>query len=111
MKDVPRGFMTMRQGSDHLKGAWLAGLLAAGVLWPVGGAHAASRPITYPWCTSGAGQEYGSVNCGFSTFEQCLDSARGNGQSCGPNPFYEQPHAAGAKPHIERGRLRKAKER
>ena len=47
--------------------------------------------FNYPWCTSGAGNEFGAVNCGFSTFEQCLASARGNGQSCGQNPFYVPP--------------------
>ena len=47
--------------------------------------------FNYPWCTSGAGHEFGAVNCGFSTFEQCLASARGNGQSCGQNPFYVPP--------------------
>jgi hypothetical protein len=58
--------------------------------------------IDYPWCTSGAGQEYGAVNCGFSTFEQCLATAAGNGQSCGPNPFYSPPVAT--KAHAKRSR-------
>ncbi len=52
----------------------------------VGGAE-----YNYPWCTSGASQEFGAVNCGFSTFEQCLATASGNGQSCGPNPHYVPP--------------------
>ena len=55
--------------------------------------QATAEQINYPWCTSGAGQDFGANNCGFSTFEQCLASARGNGQSCGPNPFYEPPAA------------------
>ena len=43
----------------------------------------------YPWCTSGAGMEFGAINCGFTTFEQCLQTARGNGQHCQPNPLYQ----------------------
>jgi hypothetical protein len=50
----------------------------------------AAAPV-YPWCTTGASQEYGARNCGFVSFEQCMDSARGNGQHCDRNPFYEGP--------------------
>lgn len=67
----------------------LATLMGLAGMFP---AHS-QQHIDYPWCTSGAMQEYGAVNCGFSTFEQCLATARGNGQSCGPNPFYEPPAA------------------
>ena len=49
--------------------------------------------IIYPWCTTGASAEFGARNCGFDTFEQCLASARGNGQSCEPNPNYQGPPA------------------
>jgi hypothetical protein len=49
--------------------------------------------VLYPWCTSGAGHDWGAVNCGFSTFEQCMATARGNGQSCQPNPLYQGPQA------------------
>jgi hypothetical protein len=45
--------------------------------------------VLYPWCTTGAGHDFGAVNCGFNTFEQCLETARGNGQSCQQNPFYQ----------------------
>ncbi len=51
----------------------------------------------YPWCTSGAGMEFGAVNCGFNTFEQCLQTARGNGQHCQPNPLYQAPSQSQAK--------------
>jgi hypothetical protein len=58
--------------------------------------HAA---VVYPWCTSGAGMEFGAVNCGFNTFEQCLQTARGNGQHCQPNPLYQAPTQSKVKPH------------
>jgi hypothetical protein len=56
-----------------------------------------AAPI-YPWCTSGAGMDFGAVNCGFNTFEQCLATARGNGQTCQPNPLYQAPAQRGAAP-------------
>jgi len=58
---------------------------------------AAAPAMNYPWCTSGAGHEFGAVTCGFTTFEQCLETARGNGQSCNPNPLYVPPPAAPAR--------------
>ena len=64
--------------------------------------HAVAGAYNYPWCTSGAGHEYGAVNCGFTTFEQCLATARGNGQSCGPNPLYVPPTGASGGKHSAR---------
>ena len=52
-----------------------------------------------PWCTSGAGMEFGAVNCGFNTFEQCLQTARGNGQHCKPNPNYQAPPQSQVRSH------------
>jgi Protein of unknown function (DUF3551) len=54
--------------------------------------------VIYPWCTTGAGHDFGGINCGFNTFEQCLQTARGNGQHCQPNPLY-QPSPKPSKPH------------
>src|SRR5262245_16147942 len=52
----------------------------------------------YPWCTTGAGHDFGAVNCGFVTFEQCMETARGNGQHCAPNPNYQAPTQPRPKP-------------
>jgi Protein of unknown function (DUF3551) len=38
-----------------------------------------------PWCAQ-AGGRGGYTNCGYHTFQQCLDSVRGAGGSCSPNP-------------------------
>lgn len=57
----------------------------------------AQTATIYPWCTSGASQEFGGRNCGFVSFEQCMDSARGNGQFCDENPFYQAPRPQPAK--------------
>ena len=43
----------------------------------------------YPWCsyyTSGGG---GGTNCGFTTFQQCLDNVRGIGGFCDRNTQYQ----------------------
>ena len=42
----------------------------------------------YPWCA-----RYGwtTSNCGFVTFQQCLDTIRGVGGFCEPNPRYNPP--------------------
>ena len=70
-------------------------VLAAAVLMALAGSPAQAQTATvYPWCTTGASQEVGARNCGFVSFEQCLDSARGNGQNCEQNPFYQGPRPA-----------------
>ncbi len=42
----------------------------------------------YPWC---ADYNNMSGDCGFSSFEQCMQAASGNGNTCMPNPRYV-PH-------------------
>jgi hypothetical protein len=65
----------------NLKAAVAFGALAlAGVLAPTGAAKAAGN-----WCAE-AGGRGGYSNCGFATFQQCLDSVSGVGGSCKPNP-------------------------
>ena len=52
----------------------------------------AAHAQNYPWCSNfhdGAG-----TNCGFSTYEQCMATARGSGGYCAPNNLYVPPHAA-----------------
>lgn len=64
------------------------GLVAAVVIAASSVAHAQN----YPWCSNfhdGAG-----TNCGFSTYEQCMATARGSGGYCAPNNLYVAPHAA-----------------
>jgi len=47
----------------------------------------------YPWCEYLGGGEAsgGGRNCGFISFEQCMESARGNGNDCRVNTQYEPP--------------------
>ena len=38
-----------------------------------------------PWCAN-LGGSFGSYDCSYYTFEQCMATARGLGNSCAPNP-------------------------
>jgi Protein of unknown function (DUF3551) len=72
--------------------------LVAGTFAAVPIAHAQN----YPWCASfhdGAG-----VNCGFTSYEQCMATARGTGGSCTPNNTYVPPHAVAPARHAIRKR-------
>ena len=46
----------------------------------------------YPWCAVYGG--FGSRNCGFTTFDQCMQSVRGAGGNCMQNTQYQGPTAA-----------------
>jgi uncharacterized protein DUF3551 len=51
-----------------------------------------------PWCAQYGGRA-GGTNCGFHSFQQCLDTVRGIGGFCSRNPFeaygynQQRPHA------------------
>jgi len=63
-------------------------------------ASSAARAQNYPWCSNfhdGAG-----TNCGFSSYEQCMATARGSGGYCAPNNLYVAPHAAAPSGHANR---------
>jgi hypothetical protein len=46
----------------------------------------------YPWCAIyGDGAAGGGTNCGFITFQQCMETARGLGSLCQPNTQYQPP--------------------
>jgi len=73
----------------------------------IGGATAPAGATEYPWCANfhdGAGS-----NCGFTSYEQCMLTARGSGGYCAENTFYKQP-AATAHPRPA-GHARRAKKK
>jgi hypothetical protein len=47
----------------------------------------------YPWCAyySGGRHDGGGTNCGFTTFQQCLDTVSGIGGFCQRNTQYQPP--------------------
>jgi len=56
----------------------------------------------YPWCANFA--DGAGVNCGFSTYEQCMVTSRGSGGSCTQNNMYVPPRAAAPARHATRKR-------
>jgi uncharacterized protein DUF3551 len=56
----------------------------------------------YPWCAIYSGRTGGGTNCGFISFAQCMDTARGLGSFCQPNTQYVPP--PGPHPSILRRR-------
>ena len=68
------GFVIVQEEEAVVRRLSAIAFLVLGTLTIVAGTRPAhsQQHINYPWCTSGAMQEYGAVNCGFSTFEQCL---------------------------------------
>jgi hypothetical protein len=58
-----------------------------------------TKAQNYPWCALySGGMGGGGTNCGFTTFQQCMETARGLGSFCQPNTQYRQspaPHATG----------------
>jgi len=65
------------------------------------GFNAPAAAEEYPWCAyyGGGGDDGGGTNCGFLSWEQCMETARGMGNDCRPNPFYKGPiEPAGSKP-------------
>ena len=55
----------------------------------------------YPWCAIYSGA--GGTNCGFTTLEQCMETARGLGSLCQPNTQYVPPSG----PHLPTGVYRR----
>jgi hypothetical protein len=80
------------------------GIVLAGAF--IGGRAEAQN---YPWCEylGGGMGGGGGRNCGFISFEQCMDSARGNGNDCRLNTQYDPPPGEHP-PHTQKTQTRKA---
>jgi hypothetical protein len=68
-------------------------LIALGLLAGAPFLSAPAQAQNYPWCEFLSGGEGGGggKNCGFVSFDQCMQSARGNGNDCRPNQLYTPP--------------------
>jgi hypothetical protein len=53
----------------------------------------------YPWCAQYSGAMGGAMNCGFSTFQQCLADVSGIGGFCEANDTYQPPAAPRRRGH------------
>lgn len=58
-------------------------IAAAGIVTP-----SASHADGAKWCAVYGGKAGGGRNCGFYTFQQCLETIRGMGGFCERNQFY-----------------------
>jgi hypothetical protein len=75
----------------------LATILALAVLAP-----SPSRAVEYPWCAVFGGDMEGAKNCGFVSFDQCLQYIHGIGGFCERNQFYTGPEPQPRKPRKPR---------
>ena len=66
----------------------------------------AAAQTNYPWCSNFA-DGFGGTNCGFVSYEQCMQTVRGSGGFCNENDMYK-PETKGA---VSTHRPRKAASR
>jgi hypothetical protein len=67
-------------------------LFVLGACVGIFGAGTRAEAQNYPWCAIySGGMGGGGTNCGFTTFQQCMDTARGLGSFCQPNTQYQPP--------------------
>ena len=67
----------------------LAGLASA---FALAGLGTTAGAVEYPWCANFA--DGAGANCGFTTYEQSMLTARGSGGYCAENTMYTAPAAA-----------------
>jgi Protein of unknown function (DUF3551) len=70
-------------------------LLIVGIVAYWAGLGTPAEAQNYPWCAQYMGIEGGGTNCGFVSFDQCMETARGAGAFCVRNTQY----SPGAAPH------------
>ena len=51
----------------------------------------AAQAEPYKWCAQYTGRGGGDRNCGFVSWEQCMETVRGMGGFCERNAFYDGP--------------------
>jgi hypothetical protein len=65
-------------------------LFVLGVCVGIAGVGKSAEAQNYPWCAH-LGTGFESTNCGFTTFQQCMDTVSGIGGFCQPNTEYQLP--------------------
>ena len=50
-----------------------------------------AKAQNYPWCAQYGASPSAPTNCGFVTFQQCLDTISGIGEFCVRNNLYQPP--------------------
>jgi hypothetical protein len=90
--------MTPRAAVFRLNFANKVAIIAgAAALYALSGTAAHAQ--NYPWCSQYTGSMGGSMNCGFSTYAQCMANVSGIGGFCIRNDTYQPPQAGGRRGH------------
>jgi hypothetical protein len=67
-------------------------LVAAGAITVMASFTQPAAANEYPWCAQYNGEDGGGGrNCGFVSWEQCMETVRGMGGDCERNLFYKDP--------------------
>jgi Protein of unknown function (DUF3551) len=66
-------------------------LLITGVLLALLCIEEPAQAQNYPWCAQYGPSPSAPTNCGFVTFQQCLDTISGIGGFCVRNNMYQPP--------------------
>jgi Protein of unknown function (DUF3551) len=82
-------FSTARRSNAAKKIALMFGIATL-----VGLTGTAAHAQNYPWCSQYTGAMGGSMNCGFSTYEQCQANVGGIGGFCIRNDTYQPTRGA-----------------
>lgn len=83
-------------------------LLLLGIAFSAIATSTGTHAQNYPWCAYYGGViGGGGTNCGFTTFQQCLDTISGIGGSCEPNTQYVPPPGPRAPAYRRHHRRRK----
>jgi hypothetical protein len=64
-------------------------LFILGISFGIVGIGNRAEAQNYPWCAQYSGD--GGMNCGFTTFQQCLADVSGIGGFCTQNSTYQPP--------------------
>ena len=68
------------------------GAIWSGIVIAAAAMASPAQAQNYPWCANFA--DGAGVNCGFSTYEQCMVTSQGSGGSCTRNNLYAEPRAS-----------------
>ena len=74
-------------------------LLLCGILFAVLAVSHRAEAQNYPWCAQYSGRGDGAMNCGFVSFDQCMQTARGAGAFCIVNNRYQPPVGSAHRVH------------
>jgi hypothetical protein len=88
---LPRAMLSQRSGTNRQapgmrRQLMVFALAVIAIMMAIG--SAAQAAVYYPWCAYWGVVDSDARNCGFVNWTQCMDTVRGNGGFCEPNPAY-----------------------